>query len=95
MRRGRWLIQHEVITHPRIITTINRNYAADEHGLPANPRDYALPGNQSPDYPWPSSLVTATCPPCSSTMLRTMDRPRPVPWPSPLVEKNGSKMRPT
>ncbi len=30
---------------------------------------------------------------CSSTMLRTIDKPRPVPWPSPLVEKNGSKMR--
>ncbi|MEI2812052.1 MAG: TIGR03619 family F420-dependent LLM class oxidoreductase [Nocardioides sp.] len=22
-----------------------------------NPRDYAAPGNQSPDYPWPNSLV--------------------------------------
>jgi len=31
-RRGRWLIQGEPITHPRIIETINRNYAADEHG---------------------------------------------------------------
>lgn len=31
-RRGRWLIQGETITHPRIISTINRNYAADEHG---------------------------------------------------------------
>jgi hypothetical protein len=31
-RRGRWLIQGEVISHPRIVETINRNYAADEHG---------------------------------------------------------------
>jgi hypothetical protein len=31
-RRGRWLIQGGTISHPRIITTINRNYAADEHG---------------------------------------------------------------
>lgn len=31
-RRGRWLIQGEPISHPRIIETINRNYAADEHG---------------------------------------------------------------
>jgi hypothetical protein len=31
-RRGRWLIQGESITHPRIVQTINRNYAADEHG---------------------------------------------------------------
>jgi probable F420-dependent oxidoreductase len=26
-------------------------------GLPTNPRDYALPGNQDPATPWPSSLV--------------------------------------
>jgi hypothetical protein len=31
-RRGRWLIQGDTISHPRIVTTINRNYAADEHG---------------------------------------------------------------
>ena len=28
--------------------------SADEAGLPANPRDYALPGNQDPATPWPS-----------------------------------------
>jgi probable F420-dependent oxidoreductase len=26
-------------------------------GEPANPREYALPGNQPPDTPWPSSIV--------------------------------------
>lgn len=31
-RRGRWLVQGEAISHPRIIAVINRNYAADEHG---------------------------------------------------------------
>jgi hypothetical protein len=31
-RRGRWLIQRETISHPRIVDVINRNYAADEHG---------------------------------------------------------------
>lgn len=31
-RRGRWLIQGGTISHPRIVTTMNRNYAADEHG---------------------------------------------------------------
>ncbi len=30
---------------------------AGAQGLPANPRDYALPGNQDPRMPWPSSLV--------------------------------------
>ncbi len=31
-RRGRWLIQGEPISHPRITETISRNYAGDEHG---------------------------------------------------------------
>lgn len=31
-RRGRWLIQGETISHPRIVETINRHYASDEHG---------------------------------------------------------------
>src|SRR5262245_11882671 len=31
-RKGRWLIQGEIISHPRIVAAINRNYAADEHG---------------------------------------------------------------
>jgi probable F420-dependent oxidoreductase len=30
---------------------------AGSHGHPANPRDYALPDNQDPATPWPSSLV--------------------------------------
>ena len=30
---------------------------AQELGLPDNPRDYALPGNQDPGMPWPDSLV--------------------------------------
>ncbi|MDH4111248.1 MAG: LLM class flavin-dependent oxidoreductase [Actinomycetota bacterium] len=30
---------------------------ADAGGLPANPREYALPANQDPATPWPSSLV--------------------------------------
>lgn len=31
-RRGRWLVQGEVISHLRIIEAINHNYAHDEHG---------------------------------------------------------------
>jgi probable F420-dependent oxidoreductase len=30
---------------------------SDADGVPANPRDYALPGNQDPATPWPSSLL--------------------------------------
>jgi probable F420-dependent oxidoreductase len=31
--------------------------SAGENGVMANPREYALPGNQPPDTPWPSSLL--------------------------------------
>ena len=31
--------------------------SADAAGRPANPRDYAMPGNQDPATPWPSPLV--------------------------------------
>jgi|SRR5579859_1040806 len=31
--------------------------SADAAGRPANPRDYALPGNQDPATPWPAPLV--------------------------------------
>lgn len=31
-RRGRWRIKGETISRPQIIDTLNRNYAADEHG---------------------------------------------------------------
>jgi probable F420-dependent oxidoreductase len=31
--------------------------SADGAGRPANPRDYAMPGNQDPATPWPSPLV--------------------------------------
>lgn len=30
---------------------------SDTNGLPLNVREYAMPGNQKPDYPWPNSLV--------------------------------------
>jgi probable F420-dependent oxidoreductase len=31
--------------------------SANANGVPQNPRDYALPGNQDPATPWPSPLV--------------------------------------
>jgi len=31
--------------------------SADGAGRPANPRDYAMPGNQDPATPWPSPIV--------------------------------------
>jgi hypothetical protein len=31
-RRGRWLVQGEPITHPRIVSALDQNYGFDEHG---------------------------------------------------------------
>ena len=43
---------------------------ADAEGLPANPRDYALPGNQDPATPWPSSMVLLSAVAAVTTRLR-------------------------
>ena len=39
-------------------------------GLMANPRDYAAPGNQDPDTPWPDSVVLASAIAAQTTTLR-------------------------
>jgi probable F420-dependent oxidoreductase len=43
---------------------------SDSEGLPANPRDYALPGNQEPSTPWPSSIVLLSAVAAVTTRLR-------------------------
>ncbi len=39
-------------------------------GIMGNPRDYALPGNQDPAMPWPSSLVLLSAIAAATTTLR-------------------------
>ena len=43
---------------------------ADAAGLPVNPRDYALPGNQDPATPWPSSVVLLSAIAAATTRVR-------------------------
>lgn len=43
---------------------------AAEHGLMANPREYALPGNQDPATPWPSSLLLLSAIAAATTRVR-------------------------
>jgi probable F420-dependent oxidoreductase len=43
---------------------------SDSEGLPRNPRDYALPGNQDPGTPWPSSIVLLSAVAAATTRLR-------------------------
>lgn len=43
---------------------------ANANGVPANPRDYALPGNQDPATPWPSPIVLLSAIAAATTNLR-------------------------
>jgi alkanesulfonate monooxygenase SsuD/methylene tetrahydromethanopterin reductase-like flavin-dependent oxidoreductase (luciferase family) len=47
--------------------------SAGANGVMANPREYALPGNQDPATPWPSSLVL----PSTGRASTTGGPPRP------------------
>src|SRR3954447_9253014 len=44
--------------------------SAGAGGIMGNPRDYALPGNQDPAMPWPSSLVLLSAIAGATTRLR-------------------------
>jgi probable F420-dependent oxidoreductase len=44
--------------------------SAGEQGLMANPREYALPGNQDPRMPWPSSTVLLSAVAAATTRIR-------------------------
>lgn len=44
--------------------------SAGAGGRPANPRDYAAPGNQDPDTPWPDSIVLMSAIAAVTTRLR-------------------------
>jgi probable F420-dependent oxidoreductase len=43
---------------------------ADALGVPENPRDYALPGNQDPTTPWPDALVLLSAVAATTSRLR-------------------------
>ena len=44
--------------------------SADAEGRPSNPREYALPGNQDPATPWPSSLLLLAAVAAATTRIR-------------------------
>lgn len=43
---------------------------AGEQGRMANPRDYAMPGNQDPETPWPTSLLLLAAIAAATTHIR-------------------------
>jgi probable F420-dependent oxidoreductase len=44
--------------------------SAGAEGVMANPRAYAMPGNQEPDMPWPSSIVLLSAIAAATTRIR-------------------------
>ena len=58
---------------------------ADAAGVPANPRDYALPGNQDPATPWPNSLVLLAAVAAATTRLRLVASAIIAPLRHPLL----------
>lgn len=46
--------------------------SAGDRGRPANPRDYAAPGNQDPATPWPDSVVLMSAIAAATTRLRVV-----------------------
>jgi probable F420-dependent oxidoreductase len=59
--------------------------SADAAGRPANPRDYALPGNQDPATPWPSPLVLLSAIAAATQRIRLVAGALISPLRHPLV----------
>src|ERR1700751_5420330 len=59
--------------------------AASANGLMANPREYALPGNQDPATPWPSSLVLLSAIAAVTTRIRLVASAVIAPLRHPLL----------
>ena len=59
--------------------------AASANGLMANPREYALPGNQDPATPWPSSLVLLSAIAAVTTRVRLVASAVIAPLRHPLL----------
>ncbi len=58
---------------------------ADADGRPENPREYALPGNQDPVTPWPSSVVLLSAIAAATTRLRVIAAAVIAPLRHPLL----------
>src|SRR4029077_21255850 len=63
--------------------------AANAPGVPANPRDYALPGNQDPAPPWPSPVVLLSAIAAATRRLRLPAGAPPPPLAPPPPPPQG------
>jgi probable F420-dependent oxidoreductase len=58
---------------------------ADADGVPENPRDYALPGNQEPSTPWPDALTLLAAVAAATSRLRVVASSIIAPLRHPLL----------
>lgn len=58
---------------------------ADADGVPENPRDYALPGNQEPATPWPDALTMLAAVASATSRLRLVASSIIAPLRHPLL----------
>ena len=58
---------------------------ADAEGIPENPRDYALPGNQDPSTPWPDPLAVLVAAAAVTARLRLVASSIIAPLRHPLL----------
>lgn len=59
--------------------------SADADGVPENPRQYALPGNQAPATPWPNSLMLLAAIAAATTRIRLIASAIIAPLRHPLL----------
>jgi alkanesulfonate monooxygenase SsuD/methylene tetrahydromethanopterin reductase-like flavin-dependent oxidoreductase (luciferase family) len=65
--------------------------SANAAGVPANPRDYALPGNQDPATTWPSPIVLLSAAAAATQRLVWLE-PRPARPGGPVLWFGGSSV---
>jgi probable F420-dependent oxidoreductase len=58
---------------------------ADANGVPENPRDYAIPGNQDPSTPWPDALTVLAAVASVTSRLRLVASSIIAPLRHPLL----------
>jgi len=58
---------------------------SDAEGLPENPREYALPGNQDPGSPWPDSLLLLASVAAATSRVRLIASSIIVPLRHPIL----------
>lgn len=58
---------------------------SDANGTMANPREYAAPGNQEPEFPWPNAMVMMAGVATATTTMRLIGAATLAPLRHPLV----------